>query len=303
MKKICLIALVCIQNIVAQPCVLEPVWGLSARQGDRPSMEDTHTHEIKFKGNANQSFFAVYDGHGGKEAADIAAKTLHTYINPASTNIKKELENAFLATDDDIIKNTGSGSCAAVAYIKNNDLYIAWAGDSRIVLARNGIIQYATEDHKPDKPEEKKRIEDAGGYVTHNQGDAPRVNGRLAVARALGDRYLKQEPGVLIANPDIYHTKIKKGDMLIIACDGIWDVLTNQQAVAIVQNALKQSSVELEGKYPSKPLLRSGCSDPYIEEAGNAQCMLAARALRDTAYHNETLCSGDNLSVEVIIFK
>jgi protein phosphatase 1L len=308
-KMFVILSLLLVQSVMAQPLLnnnsqFELVWGLSARQGDRPTMEDAHVNEVAFQGVSGRAFFGVYDGHGGAKAAEIAAKKLHTYLpvhcDKDSKNCMDEaLEKAFLSTDSLIMKKTDSGTCAAVAYIDKDDLCIAWVGDSRVVLGRNGQVIYATEDHKPNKASERERITKAGGFVVTMYG-APRVNGGLAVARALGDRCVKQDPGV-IASPSIHHEKIQKGDIVIIACDGIWDVLTNQQAITIVDDALQESNSALVKKYPAQPLLRKvNSKDPYVEEAGDEHLLLAARTLRDTAYQKG---SSDNLSVLIVIVK
>jgi protein phosphatase 1L len=307
-KMFVILSLLLAQSVIAQPLLnntpqFDFVWGLSARQGDRQTMEDAHVNEVTFQGVCGRAFFGVYDGHSGAKAAKIAAKKLHTYLpvhcgEDSKTCIDKALEKAFLSTDSLIMKKTDSGTCAAVAYIDKNDLCIAWVGDSRVVLGRNGQLMYATEDHKPNKASERERITKAGGFVVTMYG-APRVNGGLAVARALGDRCVKQDPGV-IATPSIHHEKIQKSDIIIIACDGIWDVLSNQQAITAVEIALHGSDSTLKKVYPAQPLLRNGVKDPYVEEAGDEHLLLAARALRDAAYQKG---STDNLSVLIVAVK
>lgn len=271
-------------------------WGLSARQGDRQSMEDTHVHITQFEGNPQKAFFAVYDGHGGNEAADFSAQNLHVYFSDALKNndsIEESLKIAFQKTDDNIQK---AGAVAAVAYINNDDLYIAWAGDTRAVVIRDNNVIFATEDHKPNAPEELKRITLCGGTVTYF--GVPRING-LAIARALGDKkHKKLTPGAIIATPEIAKLKIKKNDSIILACDGVWDVLQNCNAYSVIKNALEQSTGKLEQLFPKQVRNRNGQYDYNNEEDGNNDhLMLAARTLRDTAYD---LGSTDNISVIII---
>lgn len=281
---------------------LNITWGLSARQGDRNEMEDTHTHIIPFN-NKYDAFFAIYDGHSGFNAAQIAAQKLHTFLPKSKILNSSDFKQAFLDTDAIITKTTASGACALTACINKNNLYIAWTGDSRAVLTKNSRVIFATTDHKPDNAIEKKRIEDAGGFVTNFFRDVARVNGQLAVARALGDRFLK--PNLVIATPDIYQMKvncsqIKSIHMLILACDGVWDVLSNQEAANIAHNAFNKHIAQLELEYPEKPLMHNKKTvEKYTEEAGDSKLKLVARALRDTAYQNG---STDNISVQVIIF-
>ncbi|GAA5825443.1 hypothetical protein JCM11251_006985 [Rhodosporidiobolus azoricus] len=103
-------------------------------------------------------------------------------------------------------------------------LYTANAGDARAVLARGGQAIRLSYDHKGSDPKEIQRVEAAGGYV-QNQ----RVNGYLAVTRALGDSQMKT---FVVGAPYTTETTIRpEDDFLIIACDGLWDVCSDQEAV------------------------------------------------------------------------
>ena len=115
-------------------------------------------------------------------------------------------------------------------------IWIASAGDSRAVLWRraDGSIE-ATRDHRPDDPEERKRIEAAGGTVSE-EFDPPRIDGALACSRALGAFKFKQGtsgPGEqkVSSVPEVYEWKARKGDWLILACDGVWDIFSNSRVV------------------------------------------------------------------------
>eukprot|EP00826_Nyctotherus_ovalis_P035019 TRINITY_DN2965_c0_g1_i9.p1 TRINITY_DN2965_c0_g1~~TRINITY_DN2965_c0_g1_i9.p1 ORF type:complete len:277 (-),score=68.86 TRINITY_DN2965_c0_g1_i9:136-966(-) len=125
------------------------------------------------------------------------------------------------------------GCTACVALITKTEIYVANVGDSRAVLCRKGKAIEMSEDHKPNLEKERKRIEKANGYI-----DDDRVNGMLNLTRCLGDleykqdKKLRQEDQILSAFPDIKIEKIHGDvDFLIIACDGIWDCMTSQQAV------------------------------------------------------------------------
>jgi len=140
-------------------------------------------------------------------------------------------------------------------------LIVANAGDQRAVIAKGDIAVAITTDHKPDEPGEKFRIYDEGGYVNEQK----RVNGILALSRSLGDSYL--QPFVTYF-PEVNFVDLSTGEyrFLILACDGLWDVVSNEKAVAIVD------------KYPEP--------------------IKAAAALRDYAH---LLGSTDNISV--IVFR
>ncbi|KAJ4957929.1 hypothetical protein NE237_025040 [Protea cynaroides] len=137
-----------------------------------------------------------------------------------------------------------SGSTACVAIIRNNQLVIANAGDSRCVISRKGQAYNLSRDHKPDLEVEKERILKAGGFI-----HAGRINGSLNLARAIGDvefkqnKFLSVEKQVVTANPDINTVEIcDDDDFIVLACDGIWDCMSSQQLVDCVHEQLKTES-------------------------------------------------------------
>ncbi|KAJ9241691.1 hypothetical protein DTO169E5_3435 [Paecilomyces variotii] len=109
-------------------------------------------------------------------------------------------------------------------------LYTANVGDARIVLCRNGKALRLSYDHKGSDENEGKRIANAGGLILNN-----RVNGVLAVTRALGDAYLKD---LVTGHPYTTETVIQPDvdEFLILACDGLWDVCSDQEAVDLIRN-------------------------------------------------------------------
>ena len=113
------------------------------------------------------------------------------------------------------------------------EVICANAGDSRTVLAKNGIAVDLSVDHKPDDVNEMRRIQNAGGFVEDG-----RVNGMLALSRALGDFEYKNNPmfkakdQVVSAFPDVKIVPITSdAQFVLLACDGIWDVKTSQEAI------------------------------------------------------------------------
>ncbi|KAL9101710.1 MAG: hypothetical protein Q9163_003053 [Psora crenata] len=109
-------------------------------------------------------------------------------------------------------------------------LYTANVGDARIVLCRNGKALRLSYDHKGSDENEGKRITNAGGLILNN-----RVNGVLAVTRALGDAYMKD---LVTGHPYTTETVIQPDidEFLILACDGLWDVCSDQEAVDLVRH-------------------------------------------------------------------
>jgi serine/threonine protein phosphatase PrpC len=145
------------------------------------------------------------------------------------------LEEALIATyyelHQDIVKlNFQDGTAALLAIIMGDNIVLANAGDQRAVLSRSGKAIPLTNDHRPDVPEEKERIERDGGFVSENK----RVDGVLALSRALGDPELHPH---VSQHPDIIHCEITAEDeWLIMCCDGVWDVMDNDTAVSIVNS-------------------------------------------------------------------
>jgi protein phosphatase 1L len=133
-------------------------------------------------------------------------------------------------------------------------LLVANVGDSRAVICRSGEAFALSSDHKPNRADERQRIEDAGGVVMWV--GTWRVGGVLAVSRAFGDRLLKQ---YVVAEPEIQEDTIEEGvDFLILASDGLWDVVTNQEAVSMV---LSIEDAEVAAKVLGDEAYRRGSAD------------------------------------------
>jgi len=146
------------------------------------------------------------------------------------------------------------GCTAIVALLtEDNHLYVANAGDSRCVICKNGKAQAMSSDHKPGIPEEVARIESTGHsvhketiIVNGTRTYAYRVDGQIAVSRAIGDADYKDNYGespekqAITCVPDITEEDLAAGDFIILACDGVWDVLSNEDVVNFI-NQRKQS--------------------------------------------------------------
>ena len=139
-------------------------------------------------------------------------------------------------------KRIAAGCTAICATLQGRKLVVANAGDSRAVLCRKGGIAEAMSfDHKPDNLIERERICKSGGFVAQN-----RVNGQLAMSRAIGDFDFKQNDTLpaseqaVTCDPDIREVELEEGDeFIILACDGIWDAISNEGAVRFIRNALR----------------------------------------------------------------
>ena len=248
-------------------------YGEVAVKGRRREMEDAHTIIADFRGNSSEFFAGVYDGHGGRKTADYLARYLHKNLRnelDAGFTAERAIDHAFEITDTQVTREgIIDGSTVVIAYIQNETLFVGNAGDARAVLSRNGKPIRLSHDHKADDPDEVKRIRKAGGFVTSEyQTEIPRVNGILAISRSIGDHGVELD-GFISHEPFITNTKLGPTDKsLILACDGVWDVLSDSAAVDIVD----------------------GIGDPKE----------AAIALKDEALNRR---SGDNISVIVIKLK
>jgi len=225
--------------------------GSSSMQGWRINMEDAHTHMLSMPEDEQTAFFGVYDGHGGAKVAQYAGNNLHTKIvtHPAygEGNIDVAIKEGFLQLDEDMLldedlKDDLAGSTAVVALIKNKKIYCGNVGDSRVITSVKGRVQQLSYDHKPSNESETQRIIAAGGWVEFN-----RVNGNLALSRALGDFVFKKngkkpaEEQIVTADPDIIHEDLtEEHEFMLLACDGIWDVLTNEEVIEFIRARIAQ---------------------------------------------------------------
>ena len=307
MKNLSLLLFVCIgyQSYAMQAPLdvnkniyFEQTYGWSSRQGPRPTMEDAHAALYPFGAKKEWGFYAIFDGHGGEETAEFAATHLPQYVLKALASNPMVSRTFLLGGEFTRIdralerENVDDGATALVALVENNLLRLAWAGDSRAIVIRGNAIVAQTKDHKPNDQNEKQRIEKAGGAVFMG-----RVNGRLAVARALGDFDIKrQTPGGLISTPDFERVILENNDILVLACDGLWDVFSNEAVKNRLNELLAQNIESLRKQYPhEKP-----ADEIFAQEGANDEKMkLIARALRDDALQKG---SRDNVSVMVVQF-
>ncbi|XP_062101601.1 probable protein phosphatase 2C 22 isoform X2 [Humulus lupulus] len=257
--------------------------------GFRASMEDAYVCVDNFMQNYGlknlpdgpSAFYGVFDGHGGKHAADFACYHLPKFIvedDGFPGDVEKVLASAFLQTDVSFAEACSldaalaSGTTALAALVIGRLLVVANAGDCRAVLCRRGKAIEMSRDHKPSCGKEKRRIEASGGFVYDGY-----LNGQLNVARALGDWHMEgmkdSKGGPLSAEPELMTANLTEEDeFLIIGCDGIWDVFRSQNAIDFARRRLQDHN------------------DP-------AMC---CKDLVDEALKRK---SGDNLAVVVVCFQ
>ncbi|CAF0756633.1 unnamed protein product [Didymodactylos carnosus] len=271
-------------------------YGLSHMQGWRADMEDAHGAILRLDDNrwSRWSYFGIFDGHAGKNVAILGAQRLHTRILQSLNNMinlehskasgsahnnqqpyvtssqfdflkfEAAIKDAYYKFDAELrdeLRNQSSedksGSTAISCLIDPERIYFLNVGDSRAILvSTDGRILMATKDHKPSDHAERQRITEAGGTVL-----IQRVNGSLAVSRALGDFEYKNnssrrpEQQLVSPEPEItqYVRSLPAGQesktgtnkhqnsqqdeqpaFIVLACDGIWDVITNEELGAYI---------------------------------------------------------------------
>ncbi len=210
-----------------------------------------------FGGVPDQGYFAVFDGHGGRSAAKWCGERLHGILEAnlaegrAGRPLVEVLDETFCQADAHLTGANGiySGTTAIVALLRweppppqladgdaaagsgrRRVLYTANVGDARAVLVRDGRPVRLSYDHKGSDACEQERVRSAGGIIVND-----RVGGILAVTRALGDAEMKE---FVSGRPYTCRTVLDDGaprdTHLILACDGLWDVCTDQEACALI---------------------------------------------------------------------
>ncbi|KAL0688481.1 hypothetical protein Bca4012_088158 [Brassica carinata] len=240
-----------------------PLYGVTSICGRRPEMEDavstiprflqSPTNSMldgRFNPQTTAHFFGVYDGHGGSQVANYCRERMHLALaeeiakeNPMlcdgdtwQEKWKKALFNSFLRVDSEVesVAPETVGSTSVVAVVFPTHIFVANCGDSRAVLCRGKTALPLSTDHKPDREDEAARIEAAGGKVIRWNG--ARVFGVLAMSRSIGDRYLKPS---IIPDPEVTAVRrVKEDDCLILASDGVWDVMTDEEACEMARKRI-----------------------------------------------------------------
>jgi len=209
----------------------------------------------------------VFDGHGGSDAA----KYVHTYLLPNilddvgfPASLHDVYRRAFWKTDVDFSRECSlgklahSGTTATTALVWGKRLSVANLGDCRAVLCQRGKAMELTGDQKPTTSHEKQRILAAGGFV---DGEGF-LNGLLGVSRAFGDWHYEElklsgpKTGPLSSVPEVTEWELTREDeFLVIACDGLWDVFSSQNAIEFARGELRIHND------PAK------CSEALVQEA------------------------------------
>ncbi|GAV88054.1 PP2C domain-containing protein [Cephalotus follicularis] len=282
-------------------------WGFTSVMGRRREMEDAvavvpgfmsrtceHVGGCTAPGSRTSGeispvhFFGVYDGHGGSQVAEFCKERMHKVISEEwdreslngyewQRKWEAAFSSGFRRTDNEVLAPDLVGSTAVVVVLSGCQIITSNCGDSRAVLCRGAQTIPLTVDQKPDRQDELLRIEGEGGKVINWNG--ARVFGVLAMSRAIGDRYLR--PWIIPVPEISFATRSDEDECLILASDGLWDVMTNEEVGEVARRVLRRRR-------------RSMMAD----EISPAQ--VVADNLTDIAYGRT---SSDNISIVVVDLK
>ncbi|CAK0783808.1 hypothetical protein CVIRNUC_007008 [Coccomyxa viridis] len=252
--------------------------GAAATQGTRQAMEDAHVAVLDLRSHPGfpssadtlaRAFFGVFDGHSGENAARFAEQHLLPNLLSQETFLTAPAEalvDAFKRTDADFYgavhreedPERDAGTTALAALVAGDSLLVANAGDCRAVICRRGRAVDLSRDHNAEY--EAARVEAAGGYFLDEF-----LCGQLGVTRALGnftpDIIALKQPsdrlkyrtssdgqpltfgGPLIAEPEVQtYTLTSEDEFLVLACDGLWDVMSSQRCMELARSHLRDNN-------------------------------------------------------------
>eukprot|EP00457_Paulinella_chromatophora_P006283 gb/GEZN01006301.1/.p1 GENE.gb/GEZN01006301.1/~~gb/GEZN01006301.1/.p1 ORF type:complete len:357 (-),score=40.25 gb/GEZN01006301.1/:511-1581(-) len=204
-------------------------------------------------------YFAIFDGHGGEQCADFCATYLHHYLiaalkanrNELDGGVETALSKSFVDTDLQFqhkhrFHKSGTTASVVLLDMVEAEIYVANVGDSPCIASRFGKATELGQIHKPDVPAERKRVEGSSTvsvFPPQNNPSRPvRLNGRLAVSRAIGDWAFKEvdkidTPELQPCSPVPYVTRLKMRrdiDFIVVGSDGLFDRLSYQGVVDYV---------------------------------------------------------------------
>lgn len=252
-------------------------------------MEDRHvaTTFTWDGGDRRLTVYGVFDGHNGSSVAEhcrvhlphhvasvLRTKTTDLASVPGCLRAAFDIVDEHAAAESSL-RSDEVGSTACVAIVTRTSVWVANAGDSRaFIRTGDGTIVNMSADHKPSEASEHARIYRGGGVVTYGDGVA-RVQGRLSLSRSIGDRALRPH---VVCTPDVRVWRRSAGSgsssYMIIASDGVWDVMSNADVARIVDAAVP-----------------NGASRAYVDMSGVTQ------ALKKVVAEARRLRSGDNITV------
>lgn len=226
--------------------------------------------------------FAVFDGHGTDHVSSFLEKNTSSYLqksfatssaSPMNFEIEAALHSTFQQLHDDVCKEDKNdslgGSTACLVIVDNTRIVCSNVGDSRAILVKSDSrFKPLSVDQKPDRPDEKQRIEDQGGVILFSHCEL-RVAGVLAMSRAIGDGWMTKY-GVS-SQPEItIHPRSSEDDYVICASDGVWGALSSEEAAMIVSKVMmrlmergvgRERSLNIAAKFLCKTAMTRGSCD------------------------------------------
>jgi len=236
----------------------------------RYQMEDTHLALVPFLKNKNMALFCVFDGHAGKGCSTSLLKefpnVFKKYWSPqweAKTDLTQLWKDVYNETDNNLKEHEYEGSTSTTVLVwrcsTNGKRYLQSAnlGDSTSFLLRNDKCITLSQDHKPTIPSERERIQAMGIKLEPGQS---RLNG-LAVSRAFGDHFPKETRCGIISEPYVSpsYELTHKDTRLIVASDGLWDILSGEAAFASIKTV--KSTTEASKKLCKQATSARECHD------------------------------------------
>ncbi|GAQ07160.1 protein phosphatase 2C homolog 3 [Aspergillus lentulus] len=280
--------------------------GAGQVQGGRPFQEDRCTFVLpdQFPSQTNDklTFFAVYDGHGSELVSDHASRNLHLLLAKRPEFDQGDYEGAIrgaLIDEDAVLLDTFnnlttepavSGSTVALCFVNltKGDLVVANLGDSHVILAERdnrtdhpSQIRRLSKSHKPDTPDEKARIEDAGGAVNTRRGTA-RL-GSLNMSRALGD--LQYKNPINNAGDEYSSSKTRRASastsapetrdrryLVVVTSDGVSD---NIDDATLIHHVMRLSMRGMRAGDIAQEIATTAAAQTAKGGSDNASCIVA----------------------------
>ena len=290
---------------------------LTSEQGIRPSNEDTHAFAMNLGSDGQRvldkfgavDFFAICDGHGGDDVSRCVIHYLRTvflnnkityplqqdYLDSCYDAIQKKL----LSRLHNVATECGSTAMVGVRFCDSEDrefFQVVNLGDCRTVLSRDGLAIPLNKDHKPSWIDEKIRIDEVNRKMKTDypiywaEGDW-RILG-LSVSRVFGD--FSATPYVTHYPESFVHRLLPEDEFIIMACDGLWEVMENYEAVNFVRDQLSNHDY-YGSSHPDRYHIGSAYPTSETERSRHISKKLASYAIAKG--------SGDNVTVLIIFFK
>lgn len=268
----------------------------SSVKGRRETNEDAHNIEINIQNQDPTknpiNLFGIYDGHGGPLISQFLKQLIPKYymnINCGMPNeishseVFRQIQRQIVNLDEEIGYKMGSTCLLNLMYKLNKEIYLMVVnlGDCRLNIGYlDGKVQQITRDHKPNDIDEKARIKALGGKIYLDEEKVYRI-GDLSVSRSFGDA---DNAPYISSQPDTHHIKLSPDiKWIIMACDGLWDSLSNEEVIKILNEAETEAEANIETK----------------DKTTNLASILIKKALDARSIDNIPL-TYDNISIIII---